>query len=435
MTGIDRLRTLAGEWDAYGLGGALGDVARQIERERACDADTIENVRLIVGGVSDEMERHILGHEGMEDSPVARWARELREALGGEEHDPSKDVSMSAYDLLTADERDAIAWVRDHGGLEKIIQQRRDSVPRAAYERKLDKRLRHIAECEEALRRRNATISSLEKAADRSRKQIADMRPRLMPEGMEWPRYEDGEPVRIGDEYECWCGETHRLNSVTIKKYNSIINLTEPHPFVVSDGPFTSHGKLVKRPTPKVLDADGAEIRVGDTVWHTRTRDEYSVIGVPSKSVINVSKQLDGREIHGVVSPYSLTHRAPVLAADGKQLREEEMVYEVDGTGHAYKVASIRIGNGNPLTPTVVTCDEGDGTNEHFLPSALTHERPESKCRDCKYWQKDPTADNMGVCWFYYHEHEGQDCYAARRGDIGACEEFMPRGKELAGDA
>ena len=70
MTGIDRLRTLAGAWDAYGLGGTLGDVARQIERERACDADTIENVRLIVGGVVDEMERHILGHEGMEDSPV-----------------------------------------------------------------------------------------------------------------------------------------------------------------------------------------------------------------------------------------------------------------------------------------------------------------------------------------------------------------------------
>ena len=54
MTGIDRLRNLAGAWDAYGLGGTLGDVARQIERERACDADTIENVRLIVGRVIDD---------------------------------------------------------------------------------------------------------------------------------------------------------------------------------------------------------------------------------------------------------------------------------------------------------------------------------------------------------------------------------------------
>jgi len=53
------------------------------------------------------------------------------------------------------------------------------------------------------------------------------------------------------------------------------------------------------------------------------------------------------------------------------------------------------------------------------------------RCRDCAHWQKDPTADNMGVCWFFYHEHEGQDCYAARRADIGACEEFMPRAKAL----
>ena len=51
MSGIDRLRTLAGEWDAYGLGGPLEDIAGQIERERACDADTTENVRLVVGGV------------------------------------------------------------------------------------------------------------------------------------------------------------------------------------------------------------------------------------------------------------------------------------------------------------------------------------------------------------------------------------------------
>lgn len=57
--------------------------------------------------------------------------------------------------------------------------------------------------------------------------------------------------------------------------------------------------------------------------------------------------------------------------------------------------------------------------------------RPAPKCRDCAHWQKDPTANNMGVCWFYYHEHEGQDCYPARRADIGACDEFMPRVKAL----
>ena len=92
MTGIERLRELT--WNVSDIGGRtyrggfvvttvedIYAIADQIERERACDADTTENVRLIVGGVIDSMERHVSGVEGAEDSPVARWARELREAL------------------------------------------------------------------------------------------------------------------------------------------------------------------------------------------------------------------------------------------------------------------------------------------------------------------------------------------------------------------
>ena len=151
MTGIDRLRAIAGAWDEWGLGGTLAEMADQIERERACDADTIENIRLIVGGVVDEMEHHILGHEGMEDSPVARWARELRGALKSDTsdergaqnpswhdpadaadvtsdapkvtRDPAEDVSMSAYDLLPQEDREAIAWVREHGGLSHVKEE------------------------------------------------------------------------------------------------------------------------------------------------------------------------------------------------------------------------------------------------------------------------------------------------------------------------
>ena len=32
--------------------------------------------------LADQMDAHWLGHGGVEDSPVARWSRELREALG-----------------------------------------------------------------------------------------------------------------------------------------------------------------------------------------------------------------------------------------------------------------------------------------------------------------------------------------------------------------
>lgn len=50
-------------------------------------------------------------------------------------------------------------------------------------------------------------------------------------------------------------------------------------------------------------------------------------------------------------------------------------MWEVDGTGHPFKVVSIRPSTGRAMEPTVVTCDVGDGTSEHILPSQLTHQR------------------------------------------------------------
>lgn len=78
-------------------------------------------------------------------------------------------------------------------------------------------------------------------------------------------------------------------------------------------------------------------------------------------------------ELHGLMD--TLDSR---IMPEGMEVRESDTVYEVEGTGHAYEVVGIRVGDGDPLTPTVVTCDVGDGTSEHFLPGQLTHERPDS---------------------------------------------------------
>ena len=377
MTGIDRLRTLAGAWDAYGLGGALGDIARQIERERACDADTIENVRLIVGGVVDEMERHILGHEGMEDSPVARWASELRRALksdasdGAEQQNPScadaaetADVTSEAVKVTRGD-REAIAWVREHGGLEKIIKQRRDSVPRAAFERKLGKRLRHIAECEEALRRRNATISALEKTADLLRKQIADMRPRLMPEGMEWPRYTDGSLVEIGDEVVGPDYGEH-INVDAVKFHANGFTLFDKNGF---DKWYESDDRF-ERPTPKVLDADGAEIEVGDDLYSVEGSLKFHVSHV---DCINGKIATDAMfSLDKWADPAMYTHRAPVLAADGKPLREGETVWYLD---HIDPLEVTGVSTTSSCGPYVNAYNDYEG--EVSAPArCFSHERP-----------------------------------------------------------
>lgn len=275
---------------------------------------------------------------------------------------------------------------------------------------------------------------------------------RLMPEGMEWPRFEDGEPVRFGDVVSDGY-ETGRVYYVTFDTVNPvIIGFTDERP---DQDPGTwlevsvSDGERVNRPAPKVLDADGVEIREGDTVCGTRDMEPMKVVdtdshefgfkrvkcekkgdgfwfycpdelthrapvlaadGVPLEvgqtvygvgggeefEVVNIRdgmpllKCRGGEAKYTATEPEYLTHARPVLAADGRPLREGETVYEVEGTGHAYKVVGIRVGDGDPLTPTVVTCDEGDGTSEHFLPPQLTHERPDSWERLEEDAEKDP---------------------------------------------
>ena len=194
MTGIERLRGVAGFWREN----RLEEIVEQIEREQGGHVS-----RMRVLAVITEMERHVSGVEGMEDSPVARWARELREALDGEERGPAEDVSMSAYDLLPEEDRDAIGWVRARGGLVAVTMERSnlwgivgetcrrlgvecvgdlttnaqniwreigglkrllgESVPRAACDRHIARRQRQIDESHAALRRRNARVAELER--------------------------------------------------------------------------------------------------------------------------------------------------------------------------------------------------------------------------------------------------------------------------------
>ena len=325
-----------------------------------------------LSNIADQIEREITPHE-RRDEPA---------------DDHAADVSMSAYDLLPPDEREAIAWVREHGGLghvKDICHDFRAVVERLGIE---------------------WSESELHNVMD-----VLDKR--LMPEGMEWPRFEDGEPVKFGDKVP------------TIQRVTKI--------GLFSDGSFTLYngfdsvpfkrGEHVKRPAPKVLDADGVEIRVGDTVWDVEFGCEHVVTKVSDGAVFVAFED----ESADRCDPASLTHRAPVFAADGRPLREGETVWHVE-TGREYVVVEPSYGK----TVVVRLAKYDDAEGEQYAPDQLTHERPESKCRDCAHWQKDPTANKMGVCWFFYHEHEGQDCFPARRADVGACEEFMPRAGALA---
>lgn len=353
MSGIDRLRMLAGEWDAYGLGGALEDVARQIERERACDEDAIENVRLIVGGVVDDMERHVSGVEGAEDSPVARWARELRRALKSDASDsaesqnpscadaaetagvtseapkvtrgPAEDVSMSAYDLLTREECDAIAWVRDHGGLDHVREEWRSRIPYDRYERRRQRLLGHIAECETALGRRRETISKLGHRVSDLTNENAELRRRAMPEGYEWPRYEGGPLLRYGDSYIGNDGNNHRAWQIRFDS-NADVHVSRSEDGDGFDRTTWDHfnkGERVRRPA--VIAADGEPLEQGQTVWPVEGGGPLYVdrVDVGGQRVttrpFGLSTALDEMEFE----PSQLTHTKPEPPDSWERIEED----------------------------------------------------------------------------------------------------------------
>lgn len=252
MTGIERLRELADKYAELGkdhttidvvpsgMAMLFSSIANQIEREHAEDCYGMVIDHGTVSRVVSDMERHILGHEGMEDSPVARWARELREALGG--------------DAEADEDREAAAWVRDHGGLDAVerhwecLDYYADPVPRSCMDKRLARLQRQIDECHEALRRRNQRIEELTHRVGDLTTENAELRKRLMPEGMEWPRYESSEQVRIGDYVQTQDGPD-KLRQVRMCRkgyYLSTDGCDEWH----------RYGERVKRPQVPATDGE-----------------------------------------------------------------------------------------------------------------------------------------------------------------------------------
>ena len=212
---------------------------------------------------------------------------------------------------------------------------------------------------------------------------VQEVMRRLMPEGMEWPRFEDGEFVRTGDEIETVGGGVHRVGSVQLMAVTFCLKDVAGETLYQ-----TLHHGRVKRPAPKVLDADGVEIRVGDTVWHVETGEQCKVVEVDSRSVsVDFRVDGDGTKHTGSILPVNLTHRAPVLAADGRPLREGETVWSVD-SGTRYTVEKIT----DELIP--IKCSSEMGSTVSLHPSQLTHERPDS-------WERLEEDANKGSCDYF----------------------------------
>ena len=181
---------------------------------------------------------------------------------------------------------------------------------------------------------------------------LKEVRKRIMPEGYEWPCYESGELVVFGDEASR-LGEDFKIHVVCL----------------YSDGSYSLNfnvylkGERVRRPAPKVLDADGVEIRVGDTVWATNGHGPFEVTRIVNADRLRVICD-DEKNGHLNAYPEMLTHRAPILAADGKPLEVGQTVWHVD-TGEEFFVSTFAVG--------LVNVSDNKGGGLQLLSSQLTH--------------------------------------------------------------
>ena len=161
----------------------------------------------------------------------------------------------------------AIARVRDALGVGKTDAISRDLGAIIAHiadeldelDDKAARRRSHIVKLESTIAERNRELRELRKQVPSEReRQILDM----------WPRYEDGEPVWFGDEIACG-GAACDLEDVKLVGQGadyaeSYLYASRGHDvFEV----FVGEGERVKRPVQSVLDADGVEIKVGDSMY------------------------------------------------------------------------------------------------------------------------------------------------------------------------
>lgn len=190
-------------------------------------------------------------------------------------------------------------------------------------EKKAERRKQHIGYLETALHDKNAlleqrggTIARLTAENGKLRKQVPTERERQIL--AMWPRFEDGEPVMIGDEVDGLGGEIIEVyiaeDAADIwNNYGNHMNL--------------SLGERVNRPAPKVLDADGVEINVGDKVWLLNDIDNELVV----EELDDESGWVRTRSANGAcLSVYNthLTHIAP----DSWERLEEDAEFN-DETG------------------------------------------------------------------------------------------------------
>lgn len=249
-----------------------------------------------------------------------------------------------------------------------------------------------------------------------------------------WPKFEDGEPVMIGDEATNNKNQRFTVKRIEFRHGKWMLNDS------VTEGHYLNgkSGKRVKRPAPKALDAAGVEIKVGDTVWH-EDGSELHVIGfgdAQDGETMLVVEYAAGPTKWGEVRCLSVTHTRPapkVLDADGVEIHVGDTVYGVGRSQHSFDVIDPEVGEAF----SVRCYDRDEGEECHCRPELLTHDLPDSRER----LEEDAVKVVCEYAGAVPDEFGDYDCDTCRlfdaRGNL-ICEQLMTReivrrAKALAG--
>ena len=225
-----------------------------------------------------------------------------------------------------------------------------------------------------------------------------ELEKRLIPEGYEWPRFEDGEPVEAGDEFMERGGVRNAVHYVAVG-----IDWFEVYGFDGASSRY-SKGERLKRPT--VLAADGEPLEVGQTVYHTDTGLEYQIHSINDDGkgafVYNNSLGQDAAGLH-LCHVGNLTHQRPVLDADGVPIELGDDLYSVEG-GLKLHVSIIDKVNCRIATSAMFALDKWAD------PSMFTHTKHEidslERIADEIDRLREDVAQHLGD---YLYDEDGND--------------------------
>lgn len=214
---------------------------------------------------------------------------------------PSISQDLWGIFASVADELDALQ--------ERAVRAGDALAKRESAEAKAERRKKQAGYLAATITERNAQLKERGRRIHELNLEIGRLRKQMPTEGEReildmWPRFEDtGEPVMVGDAYVDTDGDDNIVAAVRFDR--GCADLVGAEGFYTGFDP----GERVKRPVQSVLDADGVEIEVGDTVWCKVCGGPLTVESIDGNGcVYTVCDEDVGNVAH---TGDELTHREP----------------------------------------------------------------------------------------------------------------------------